>query len=313
MKLAVLFAGQGSQKVGMGKDFYEQNEMFRQVVDSVSLDFDVKQLMFEDPMEQLSQTRYTQPCMATFAAGVTKMLEAKGVKPEYVAGLSLGEYSALHAAGVFDTQTFINLVAFRGKVMEEAAAGIECKMSAVMGLESSVLTDICNLICREHPENYVTVSNYNCTGQYVICGDKTGVELAEEKAKEAGAKRCMPLKVSGPFHTKFMKPAGEALANYMETVNFGEMKTPVVFNTTAKVLHSSEIIKDLLVKQVQSSIYMEDTLKYLQAQGVDTIIEVGPGKALSGFVKRTVEGITTYTIEDMEGFHKVMEAIGMED
>lgn len=309
MKIAVLFAGQGSQKVGMGKDFYEQNELFKKVVDEAELDFDVKQLMFEGPMEQLSQTRYTQPCMAVFAAGVTKMLEAAGVKADYVAGLSLGEYSALHAAGVFDTQTFIKLVAYRGKVMEEAAAGIECKMSAVMGLESAVLTEICNQVCSENPENYVTVSNYNCTGQYVICGDKVAVELAETKAKEAGAKRCLPLKVSGPFHTKFMKPAGEALDTYMNDATFGDMKTPVIFNTTAKELGADENIKALLVKQVQSSIYMENTIQYLQAQGVDTVIEVGPGKALSGFVKRTADGMTTYTIEDVAGFEAALEAL----
>ena len=193
MKLAFLFAGQGSQKVGMGQDFYENDETFRNVIDSLSADFDLKKMMFEGPMEDLSLTRYTQPCMAAFAAGVTAVLKEEGIIPAYVAGLSLGEYSALHCAGVFDTQTFFNLVSFRGKAMEEAAKGIPCKMSAVMGLDSEVLKGICDKITAESEDDgYVTVSNYNCKGQYVICGDIAAVEQAEELAKEAGGKRIIP-------------------------------------------------------------------------------------------------------------------------
>lgn len=307
MKTAFLYAGQGSQKVGMGKDLYEQNEIFRSVLDSLEMDFDIKELMFEGPMEQLSQTRYTQPCMAAFAAGVTEILKKEGITPDYAAGLSLGEYSALHSAGVFDTQTFINLVSFRGKAMEDAAKGIECRMSAVMGLESDALKEICDKICEENTFGYVTVSNYNCKGQYVICGDVNAVSEAENRAKEAGAKRCVPLKVSGPFHTKYMKPAGDALANYFEQIEFGTMQFPVIFNTTALELQEGESIKDLLERQVQSSIYMEKTIEYLEKQGVDTVIEIGPGKALSGFVKRTATNIKAYAIEDMQGLNEVLE------
>ena len=162
MKKAFLYAGQGSQKVGMGKDIYEANETFRQVVDSAKLDFDVKNLMFEGPMDKLSQTRYTQPAMAVFAAGITSVLKENGIMPDYAAGLSLGEYSALICAGVFDNDTLINLVAFRGKVMEDAARGIACKMSAVMGMESEKLEKICEKVNAENEEYYVTVSNYNC-------------------------------------------------------------------------------------------------------------------------------------------------------
>lgn len=309
MKTAFVYAGQGSQKVGMGRDLYENNMTFRKVIDSLEMDFDIKNLMFEGPMETLSQTRYTQPCMAAFAAGVTAVLREEGITPSYAAGLSLGEYSALHAAGVFDEQTFLKLVSFRGKVMEDAAKGIECKMSAVMGLESDVLSAVCDEITKDSTgdgEGYVTVSNYNCKGQYVICGDIEAVEAAELKAKEAGAKRCIPLKVSGPFHTKYMKPAGDALEKYFEGIEFGEMSFPVIFNTTASELNEGENIKDLLVKQVQSSIYMEKTIELLESKGVDTIIEIGPGKALSGFVKRTAPGIKTYVIEDMQGLTEVI-------
>ncbi len=310
MKIAFLYAGQGSQKVGMGKDIYEANETFRQVVDSAKLDFDVKNLMFEGPMDKLSQTRYTQPAMAVFAAGITSVLKENGIEPDYAAGLSLGEYSALNCAGVFDNETLINLVAFRGKVMEEAARGIACKMSAVMGLESEKLEKICEKVNAENDEYYVTVSNYNCKGQYVICGTEDSVNRAEELAKEEGAKRAVPLKVSGPFHTKYMKPAGDALKEFFENISFDDMKIPVIFNTTAEEIKENENVKELLEKQVQSSIYMEKTIEYLKEKGVDTVIEIGPGKALSGFVKKTVEGVTCYNIEDLEGLNKVIELFG---
>lgn len=310
MKTAFLYAGQGSQKVGMGKDLYDNHETFRKVIDSLTADFDIKKLMFEGPMEELSQTKYTQPCMAAFAAGVTAILREAHITPSYAAGLSLGEYSALHAAGVFDEQTFLNLVSFRGKAMEDAAKGIECKMSAVMGIESDVLNKLCEEVTKDNSgenKGYVTVSNYNCKGQYVICGDIKAVEEAELRAKDAGAKRCIPLKVSGPFHTKFMKPAGDALENYFKEIEFGKMQIPVIFNTTASELTAGESIKELLVKQVQSSIYMEKTIELLAQKGVDTIIEIGPGKALSGFVKRTAPDIKTYVIEDMQGLRGVLD------
>ncbi len=311
MKLAFLYAGQGSQKVGMGKDLYDNNDTFKNVIDKVqgAVNIDLKKLMFEGNMEDLSQTKYTQPCMAAYAAGVTKILKENGIEPDYVAGLSLGEYSALNCAEVFDEETLVKLVAFRGNAMEEAAKGIECKMSAVMGLDSEILDKICEDICNEG-KGYVTVSNYNCKGQYVVCGDNVAVEKAEIMAKEAGAKRCMPLKVSGPFHTKFMNPAAEALKEYFADVNFLDMKYPVIFNTTARELQENESIKDILVKQVANSIYMEKTIEYLEAKGVDTVIEIGPGKALSGFIKRTSDKITAYAIENIEDMNKVIELFG---
>lgn len=308
MKIAFLYAGQGSQKAGMGKDLYETRPEFAKVLDSVNLDFDIKDLMFNGPEEQLSQTRYTQPCMAAFAAGVTAILKQEGIQADYVAGLSLGEYSALHAAGVFDAKTLVELVAFRGKAMEDAAKGIECKMSAVMGMESKALQEICEKAC-EQTGKYVTVSNFNCTGQYVVCGEEEAVAAAEALAKEAGAKRCMPLKVSGPFHTRFMQPAGEALKQKFTEITFGDMQVPVIFNTVANELPADKTIPELLVAQVQSSIYMEDTIKLLEAKGVDTIVEIGPGKVLSGFVKRTASGMTSYTIEDMDSLNAALAAL----
>lgn len=308
MKIAFLYAGQGSQKAGMGKDFYENRSEFAEILDAANLDFDIKELMFSGPEEQLSQTRYTQPCMAAFAAGVTAILAKEGIRPDYVAGLSLGEYSALHAAGVFDAKTLVELVAFRGKAMEEAAYGVECKMSAVMGLESADLQKICDMACSQTGK-YVTVSNFNCTGQYVICGEEVAVAAAELLAKEAGAKRCMPLKVSGPFHTKFMQPAGEALKQKFQEISFGTMQVPVIFNTVADELPADKTIPELLVEQVQSSIYMEDTIKLLAAKGVDTVVEIGPGKVLSGFVKRTAPELISYAVEDMDSLQKALDAL----
>ncbi len=308
MKLAFLYAGQGSQKTGMGRDFYENRPEFAEILDTVNLDFDIKDLMFNGPEEQLSQTRYTQPCMAAFAAGVTAILAKEGIAPDYVAGLSLGEYSALHAAGVLDAKTLVELVAFRGKAMEEAAKGIECKMSAVMGMESGALQEICEKACAQTGK-YVTVSNFNCTGQYVICGEEESVAAAEALAKETGAKRSMPLKVSGPFHTKFMQHAGEALEKKFKEISFGTMQVPVIFNTLADELTADTTIPELLVQQVQSSIYMEDTIKLLAAKGVDTIVEIGPGKVLSGFVKRTAPEMTSYVVEDMVSLEAALSAL----
>ena len=209
MKLAVLYAGQGAQHPGMGKEFYEASPAFRAAFDSAALDFDLHRVCFEDPDGVLNQTEYTQPCMVAFACGVTAVLAEKGVKPAYLAGLSLGEYSALQAAGVFTAKQAIELTAFRGKAMAEAAKGLACGMTAVLGLDREKLSACCE---RAAAAGCVQICNYNCPGQLVIGGEKAAVEQAAALAKEAGARRCIPLKVSGPFHTKLMAPAGDALA-----------------------------------------------------------------------------------------------------
>ena len=212
MKLGFLYAGQGSQHAGMGADLYEAFSAFRAVYDHAEVDFDLKKVTFEDPdglkevsftdrAGVLNQTRFTQPCMVAFAAGMTAVLREKGITPAVAAGLSLGEYSALHAAGVFDAATAIRLVAFRGKAMEEAAAGRESAMMAVLNLDRSPLQDACDAAS---DLGCVVIANYNCPGQLVIGGEKAAVEKAAAIAKEKGARRCLPLKVSGPFHTPLM-------------------------------------------------------------------------------------------------------------
>lgn len=306
MKLAFVYAGQGSQHVGMGKDFYQEFTLFAEVFDHAPVDFDLKKLCFEGPEEQLSQTRYTQPCMAAFAVGVTDLLYQEGIRPQLAAGLSLGEYSALYAAGVFSRGTVISTVALRGRAMEEAAAGLDCSMTAVLGLDREKLQQACNGAAEL---GVVQICNYNCPGQLVIGGEKAAVDKAGELAKELGAKRCMPLKVSGPFHTRLMKPAGDALAAHFKTIDFRPMALPVYFNCLGGPMDAGDNIPALLERQVQSSVYWEDTIRRMEAEGVDTVVEIGPGKALSGFFKKTAPGIRTCHIDTAADFHSVVSAL----
>ncbi len=306
MKLAFVYAGQGSQHVGMGKDFYQEFTLFAEVFDHAPVDFDLKKLCFEGPEEQLSQTRYTQPCMAAFAVGVTDLLYQEGIRPQLAAGLSLGEYSALYAAGVFSRGTVISTVALRGQAMEEAAAGLDCGMTAVLGLDREKLQQACNGAAEL---GVVQICNYNCPSQLVIGGEKAAVDKAGKLAKELGAKRCMPLKVSGPFHTRLMKPAGDALASHFKTIDFRPMALPVYFNCLGGPMGAGDTIPALLEKQVQSSVYWEDTIRRMEAEGVDTVVEIGPGKALSGFFKKTAPGIRTCHIDTAADFHSVVSAL----
>ena len=315
MKLGFLYAGQGSQHPGMGADLYEAYPAFREVLDQAAaqVDFDLKQVSFTDPDGVLTQTRYTQPCMVAFAAGMTALLREKGIVPAVAAGLSLGEYSALHAAGVFDAATAVKLVAFRGKAMEQAAAGRESAMVAVLNLDRAPLQEACDAAA---DLGCVVIANYNCPGQLVIGGEKAAVEKAAAIAKEKGARRCLPLKVSGPFHTPLMAPAGDALADYFKTVTFAEPQIPVLFNCLGDVKDDTITIPELLVKQVQSSVFMEDSIRKMASMGVDAIVEIGPGKALSGFVKKTVPQVPVTAVEtaaDVEGLAETLKELVKEN
>ena len=303
MKLAFVYAGQGSQHAGMGADLYEAYPAFREVFDRANAGFDLKNLCFNGPEEQLSQTRFTQPCMVAFAVGVTKLLYAEEIRPCMAAGLSLGEYSALYAAGVLDEETVVPLAAYRGKVMEEAVGELPCGMVAVLGLGREPLQEACE---EAAPLGLCEIANYNCPGQLVIAGEAAAVEKASALALEKGAKRCIPLKVSGPFHTSLMAPAGQALAERFPSVSFSQPQFPVLFNAVGRPLQGEETIPDMLVRQVQSSVRFEDTIRYMESQGVDTILEIGPGKALSGFVRKTAKGIRTLLAEDVPSLQAAM-------
>ena len=307
MKLAFLFAGQGSQKAGMGRDLYENYPAFRKAFDSAELEFDLKKVCFEDPDGVINQTQYTQPCLVAFAAGVNAVLKENGIKPEFAAGLSLGEYSALHCAGVFSAKQAIELTAYRGQAMAKAAEGIESAMTAVLMLDRQTLERCCE---EASDAGIVKICNYNCPGQLVIGGEKAAVAKAGELAKAAGARRLMPLRVSGPFHTPLMQKAGEALAERFETEAFGAMEIPVLFNCLGDMMGEGDTIPALLCRQVQESVYMEDTIRKLMELGVDTVIEIGPGRALSGFVGKTAgNAISCYAVEDQGSLEAAIAAV----
>ncbi|WP_294578239.1 ACP S-malonyltransferase [uncultured Thomasclavelia sp.] len=305
-KIGFVYAGQGSQVVGMGKSFYDNYQVAKDVFDQIDLDIDVKKLCFEGPIEELSKTSNTQPCMVAVAIVATKLLKENGINPDYVAGLSLGEYSALNAAGVLDDQTAINLVRFRGQAMEEAAAGIDSKMIAIIGLDRDLLNEA---VAEASDLGVVSIANYNCPGQLVIGGEAAAVTKASELALEKGARRAIPLNTSGPFHTKLLEPASLKLKEKFQEVTFHEMQVPVIFNSTAKELEAGVTVAQMLEKQVKSSVYFEDSIRYMLANGVDTIVEIGPGKVLSGFVRKIDRKIKTYQVEDQASLEKTLAGL----
>lgn len=302
-KIGFVYAGQGSQVVGMGKSFYDNYQIAKDVFDNIDLDIDVKKLCFEGPIEELSKTSNTQPCMVTVAIITTRLLKENGIVPDYVAGLSLGEYSALNAAGVLTDNDAIDLVRFRGQAMERAAAGIESKMFAIIGLDRELLNEAVN---EAKDLGFVAIANYNCPGQLVIAGEVDAVTKASELALEKGARRAIPLNTSGPFHTELLAPASKELKEKFTTVTFNEMQIPVVFNSSAKELEPGTSIAKMLEKQVMSSVYFEDSIRYMISKGVDTIIEIGPGKVLSGFIRKIDKSIKTYQVEDQASLEKTL-------
>ena len=316
MKLGIVYAGQGSQRVGMGQDFYEKYDEFKRTIDNATnavssvTEMDVAKLSFEGPIEQLSDTRYTQPAMVAFAIGVTKLLHEKGIKADYTCGLSLGEYSALYEAGVLEEDTILELIAKRGKYMAETAGDRSVKMCAVLGADRELVKEACDYVNGFYCDEMIAEpANYNCPGQIVISGDAVAVDKASAFLKEAGAKRIMPLKVSGPFHTKLMKPAGDKLAVEFEKVDFKEPNSKVIFNCLGSEKKQEDSVADLLEKQVQSSVYLEDSIRYMADAGVDTIIEIGPGKAISKFISKTVDNIKVYSIDTVEDFENTLEEL----
>ena len=300
MKLAFVYAGQGSQYVGMGKDFYENYPAFRETF--ALAEKDLAHLSFEASAEELAQTANTQPAMVAFAVGVTDLLYEAGIRPMMAAGLSLGEYSALYAAGVFDKKTVIDLADYRGKVMQECLTK-PCEMQAILGLDRETLAEI---VKEASAYGLVEIANYNCPGQLAIAGEEQSVQMAGKLALERGAKRAVKLKVSGPFHTSMMKPAGDLLREKFETVDFQPLNIPVIFNTTAKPLEMGKSIAQMLELQVQASVYFEDSIRYMLEQGIDTIVEIGPGKVLSGFIKRIDKTVKAYVVEDIPSLEKVI-------
>ena len=303
-KTAFIFPGQGAQYVGMGKDFYDNNEKSRAVFEAASKasGLDVPALCFEEN-DKLNITEYTQIAMLATEVAMLAVLEEKGIKPDVTAGLSLGEYGALAASHVCSQEDVFKVVRKRGIYMQEAVPNGGA-MIAVIGMDTEVIEKICDGI-----DGMVTIANYNCPGQVVITGEEAAANEAMKQLAEAGAKRCIPLKVSGPFHSPLLAGAGEKLAKELDTITINDVTIPYIANVTADYVQNKEDVKPLLQKQVSSSVRWQQTVERMIQDGVTTFIEIGPGKTLSGFMRKINRDVQTINIEKYEDVEKVVEVL----
>ena len=305
MSTAFIFPGQGAQVVGMGKDFYEKYEESREIFDKASelLGFDMKELCFENEKD-INITEYTQPALLTVSVAILKVLEQKGIRPDVCAGLSLGEYCAMVASEVMSFEDAVKTVRQRGILMQEAVPLGVGAMCAVLGLDGETVNKVCQGV------DDVYVANYNCPGQIVISGKAEAVEQAAGLLKEAGAKRCMMLNVSGPFHSPLLREAGDKLAEVLKDVKLNDGFTiPYVTNVTAEYVNTTEEIRELLRKQVSSSVMWQQSVENMIAKGVDTFVEIGPGKTLAGFMKRINKEVRMVNIGSVEDLEKAVELL----
>lgn len=311
-KIAFVFPGQGAQYTGMAKDFYDSMPECREIFDKATelLDFDMAELCFE-ANERLDKTEYTQAAILTATIAILKAVEKTGVKADMTAGLSLGEYCALVANSALSFEDAVQLVRKRGIFMEHEVPDGKGTMAAVLGLQNDIIEKICNEVQEEQGAS-VQPANYNCPGQIVISGEKEAVLAAGEKLKEAGAKRVIELKVSGPFHSAMLKGAGEKLAEELEGVIFSNMAIPYVTNVTADIMDKDTIsdkIKELLKVQVSSAVKWQQSVENMIADGVDTFVEIGPGRTLSGFIRKIDRTKKVLNIEKVEDLEKLQELL----
>ncbi len=303
-KLAFIFPGQGAQYIGMGKDFYEKIPVCRQIIEKAAeiSELDLEKICFEEN-EKISITEYTQIAMIAVEAAILKALEEQDLYPDMTAGLSLGEYGAVLASGTMSLEDVFYTVRKRGIYMQEAVPKGGA-MVAVLGMEAALIEKICM-----ETQGIVSVANYNCPGQIVITGEEGAVAKASEKLKEAGAKRILPLQVSGPFHCEMLKGAGEKLSEVLEEISLQDIKIPYISNVTAQMVTEREQVKDLLVKQVSSPVRWQQCVETMIENGADTFVEIGPGKTLSGFMRRINRNVTMMNIQTVEDFQKVTEKL----
>ncbi|GAB2561571.1 ACP S-malonyltransferase [Gracilibacillus alcaliphilus] len=298
-KAAFIYPGQGSQTVGMGKDLYDNFDQVKSLFNEANehLGFDLTSIMFEGPEQELTKTEHTQPALLLVSAAITALLEEQGIKPVVTSGHSLGEYSALVAAHALKVEDAVRLVNQRGKLMEHAYPAGKGAMAAVLGLDQEVLQAALEDIQKDSKE-IVEVANLNCPGQIVISGTRAAIDLAVERLKEAGAKRVLPLSVSGPFHSSLMKPAAEDLQTAIDELTWSDAEIPVYANVTAEKVTDQQQIKQLLVEQLYSPVRFQEILEQLLAEDLDAIVEVGSGKVLTGLVKKVNRRATTFSVQD---------------
>lgn len=308
-KVAFVFPGQGAQSVGMGKDFYDAVPTSRRIFESADevLGFPMTNMIFEGPDSELKKTFNTQPALLTASVAAFEAVREQGVTPDFVAGHSLGEYSALVASGVLSFEDAVGTVRARGEFMEQAVPGGQGAMAAVLGAEREALAELCRSITDEG--HLVELANLNCPGQIVVSGSKEGVALVGERVKEAGGKRAIPLEVSGPFHSSLMKSAAEKLGGKLQPLHFDEPTITVIANVTARPAASAEEIRGLLVEQVYSPVLWEDTVTYLISQGVDTFVEIGPGNVLTGLIKKTDKSVKLINVSSLDSLETLKASL----
>lgn len=308
-KIAFVFPGQGSQSVGMGKDLYDAQPEARKRFELADkqLGFPLSELIFGGPEAELKQTANTQPALLTTSVALAEAFAAKGIAPDYVAGHSLGEYSALTVAGVLSFEDAVSIVRARGEYMEQAVPGGQGAMAAVLGGEREALGALCADITAGGA--LVELANVNCPGQIVVSGSKEGIEQVVSRVKEIGAKRAIPLEVSGPFHSSLMKSAAERLQDRLAAITFHEAAIPVVANVTALPVQEGAKIAELLVQQVYSPVLWEDTVNWLIAQGVDTFVEIGPGSVLTGLIKKTDKSVRLLNVNNLDSLEQTAAAL----
>lgn len=304
MGIAFVFPGQGAQKVGMAHDFYENSEEARRIFEQAdaNLDFDIKKICFEENKE-IDITEYTQAALLTASISMFKAFEKYQIRPDVCAGLSLGEYAAMTVCGVMKFEDAVRAVRKRGKLMQEAVPYGVGSMAAVIGASNEVVENVCNEM------EGVEVANYNCPGQIVISGIDKAVKSAGEKLKEAGARRVIPLNVSGPFHSSLLKDAGEQLGEFLDTIDINTPAIPYVTNVTAEYVYENTKIKELLKKQVSSSVRWQQSVENMIHNGVDTFVEIGPGKTITGFVRKINPNVKTYNIQNFSDVETVGNAL----
>lgn len=303
-KIAFVFPGQGAQKPGMGKDFYDTFDTAKQIFDDASdwLSLDMKSLCFEEN-DKLDLTEYTQAALVTTSLAMAHVIREQGLTPDVTAGLSLGEYCAIEMAGGMSLKSAVCTVRERGILMEHAVPAGKGGMAAVLGMRAEEIEKVIVSV------DGVEIANYNCPGQIVITGKKEGVERASELLKDNGAKRVLPLNVSGPFHSSMLKEAGKELEKILENQEFSPLKIPYVTNVTGEFIYEKSEIKPLLSRQISSPVKWQQSVEKMISNGVDTFVEIGPGRTLNGFIRKINRDVSVYSIQTVEDMEKVIQTV----